>query len=117
MCRKIARAPRRLEGWVKQNFTPDLRDKVIWKPLGDFWKVTAQKRPRNTCLTDTFEVDSSLKGEAYLRRKAEQYIAAVEEWNQSDRSTRHRIAFPFLLQESLTKAVPVPVSDTMWLTA
>ena len=91
---------------VKQNLTPDLRDKVIWKPIGECWKVRAKKRRRNTCLNDTFEVDPVLKGEAYLRRKAEQYIAAVEEWNQSDRSTRHRIPFPYLLKEWLTKAVP-----------
>ena len=86
----------------KQNPTPDISSKVIWKPTGGFWKVTTQKRPTNTCLKGTFEVDGSLKGNAYLRGKAEQYIAAVEEWNQSDGSSRHRITFPYLLHEWLT---------------
>ena len=101
--------------WVKQNPTPDIGGKVIWKPTGEFWKVFTQKRSPNTCPKDTFEVDASLKGDAYLRSNAEQYIAAVEEWNQSDRSTRHRIPLPYLLKEWLTKALPcgLPPSSDM----
>ena len=98
-----------VSGCLKPNATPDIRQKVVWKPSGDFLKVTVQKMAKDTSLNAIFEVDGDLKGDAYLRKKVEQYIAAVEEWNQKDRSTRHRIAFPYLLQEWLTKSLSEPV--------
>ena len=90
---------------LKPNATPNLPQKVIWKPTGDFWKVTAQNLDKDTSLKAIFEVDSDLKGAAYLRKKVEMYIAAVNEWNEKDRSKRHRIAFPYIADDWLKKSL------------
>ena len=87
------------------NATPNLPQKVVWKPTGDFWKVTVQKLAKDTSLKAIFEVDSDLKGVAYLRKKVETYFEAIKEWNEKDRSSRHRIAFPSLAQDWLQKSL------------
>ena len=77
-----------------QNMTPNIKDKVSWLPSRHLFKVKAQKKAKGRVCHDTFVVDGDLQGEEYLTMKAEKYHEAVTEWNDSDKSTRHRIAIP-----------------------
>ena len=82
---------------------PNLRDKVVWCPTLNSWKVFAVPKAGGAgsarkVLFDgagrSFRVDPSLKATAQARARREMYLRAIECWNNSDGSKRQRIAAP-----------------------
>ena len=75
---------------------PNVRDKVIWCPTLNSWKVFAHAKTGG--LADgagrSFRVDPSLKAAAHARAKREMWLRAVDCWNNNDQSKRQRIAAP-----------------------
>ena len=82
---------------------PNVRDKVIWAPTLNSWKVLVQSKTggpsaARTLLTDeagrSFQVDTSLNAAAHERMKQDMWLRAVDCWNKADQSKRQRIAAP-----------------------
>lgn len=53
------------------------------------------------------EVDFRLQGEDYLKMKAEKYLLAVDEWNKTDKSKRHRTSIQSFVVGYLTQTAPL----------
>ena len=82
---------------------PNVRDKVIWAPTLNSWKVLAHTKTggagsARTLLADeagrSFQVDPSLNAAAHERAKQDMWLRAVDCWNKADQSKRQRIAAP-----------------------
>ena len=82
---------------------PNVRDKVIWSPTLNSWKVLAHTKTggagsARTLVADEagrpFQVDQSLNAEAHERAKQDMWHRAVDCWNKADRSKRQRIEVP-----------------------
>ena len=74
---------------MSANPTPNISGKIHWELKAHRWKVKIQKA--KYVITETFQVDTSLKGEAYEIDKVKQYRSAADAWNCCDGSKRHRI--------------------------
>ena len=89
----------------KENLTPNSRDKVTWHPEIRTWKVLATTKHKDVEYTRGFVVEA-LKEDEFRQRKIEKYLLAVDEWNQQDKSKRHRIEVPSLVRDMIKKAKP-----------
>ena len=74
--------------------TPNIREKVIWDPLTNEWKILV-KKPKGSAPMPRF-VDPALAAEDYEKQKVVEYWKAVQAWNDSDGSPRLRIPVPRL---------------------
>ena len=70
--------------------TPSIREKVTWEPITFSWVVTA-KDPKGKPSTVRLTVDKNLKPKPFAEMKITKYREALQLWNVSDKSQRHRI--------------------------
>ena len=73
--------------------TPDIRDKVYWKPTSSRWSVRASKQ-QGTYNPAELAVDPCLDSDQYTTAKGATYLRAIAIWNRLDGSRRHRIPVP-----------------------
>ena len=73
--------------------------KVQWSPQTHSWKVLPQKVAKGNAITESFQVNTGLSSAEYHKHRVAMYLAALEEWNTSDGSRRHRIRLPQLVNE------------------
>jgi hypothetical protein len=78
-------------------FTPNLRDKVVWRPEQHAWKlyIKHDKTDKDKRMTpgeiSDFTVNSEVPADTYEKEKIAAYWRAIAAWNKLDCSTRHRI--------------------------
>ena len=74
---------------LRDDPTPNIRDKVCWNPTEHKWKVFL-KSPKGR-LPESFAVDPNLDAQTYEQQKVASYWRAVDAWNRLDDSKRIRI--------------------------
>jgi hypothetical protein len=77
----------------------NIPQKVQWHPKTHSWRVLAQKVKPGNAITKSFQVDNGLSSAEYHKHRVALYLAALEAWNTSDGSRRHRIRLPQLVNE------------------
>ena len=75
----------------------NIPQKVQWNPKTHSWRVLAQKVQPGTAITKSFQVDKGLSSAEYHKHRVAMYLVALEAWNTSDGSRRHRIRLPQLV--------------------
>ena len=80
----------------EQSDTPNIKDKVVWMVTQRAWRATATVEAatddgKKAVLTHDVPVDRTLRTSDFLNAKIQKYWEAVRWWNDTDKSTRHKI--------------------------
>ena len=84
--------------------TPNVRDKVLWEPNQNAWKLILMEKnkPKRAAFADeqgdTLKVPERLSAVEHEFEKAKSYARAILAWNSLDASGRKRIAQPLQIQ-------------------
>ena len=88
---------------MPENATPNHREKVCWDPPRHTWKISVKKPveiPSGVAASEAksskkpienFAVSPRLDGAQYEAEKVAKYWRAIQAWNDTDKSKRHRI--------------------------
>ena len=97
-------------GFRFDDTTPNIRDKVVWDPNRNSWKLLLQKNGHMaTSHSDVdgypLSVAEDLDAAGHNAAKFASYVRAIKAWNYFDAGKRQRIAVPFQFRSASTSSL------------